>query len=79
MAISHYSTPQDINEARLTGGALARRQQTALMSTIPATMAKIIATGRLDAFRLDWKPGQPKMPHVYWDSVIKKALVYFTR
>ena len=74
MSISHYSTPQDINEARLTGGALARRQQTALASTIPATMAKIIATGRLDAFRLDWKPGQPKMPHVYWDSDTAKVL-----
>ena len=24
-------------------------------------------TGRLDAWRLDWQPGQPK-PHIFWDS-----------
>ena len=74
MSILRFFTPQDINEARLTGGPLARRQKSALDMTIPATMAKTIETGRLDAFRLDWKPGQPKMPHVYWDSDTAKVL-----
>ena len=60
MSILRFFTPQDINEARLTGGPLARRQKSALDKTIPATMAKTVETGRLDAFRLDWMPGQPR-------------------
>ena len=76
--ISQYATPQDINEARFTAGPLARRQQTALDTTIPATMTKTIDTGRLDAFRLRWRPDQPqaleKMPHIFWDSDTAKVL-----
>ena len=75
---SRYTTPQDINEARLTAGPLARRQRIALDTTIPATMAKTIETGRLDAFRLQWRPDQPhameKMPHIFWDSDTAKVL-----
>jgi hypothetical protein len=25
-------------------------------------------TGRLDAFKLDWKPGMEPVPHIFWDS-----------
>ncbi|MBO4620855.1 MAG: glycoside hydrolase family 127 protein [Victivallales bacterium] len=74
MPLVKYSTPTDLKEARFTGGLLARRQQTALDTTIPATMAKTIETGRLDAFRLTWRPGQPKKPHVFWDSDTAKVL-----
>lgn len=29
-------------------------------------------TGRIDAFDLTWKPGQPNEPHVFWDSDVGK-------
>ncbi len=29
-------------------------------------------SGRLDALRLTWKPGQPNPPHVFWESDIAK-------
>jgi hypothetical protein len=29
-------------------------------------------TGRLAAFRLKWKPGQPNPPHCFWDSDVAK-------
>ena len=39
---------------------------------IPATIAKTIETGRIDAFRLNWKPGMPNQPHIFWDSDVAK-------
>ena len=29
-------------------------------------------TGRLDAFKLDWKPGMEPVPHIFWDSDVAK-------
>jgi len=29
-------------------------------------------TGRIDAFRLDWKPGIEPVPHIFWDSDVAK-------
>lgn len=29
-------------------------------------------TGRIDQYRLDWKPGQPNPPHIFWDSDVAK-------
>lgn len=31
-------------------------------------------TGRIDAFRLDWRPGQDNPPHIFWDSDVAKWL-----
>ena len=29
-------------------------------------------TGRVSAFRCDWQEGQPKKPHIFWDSDVAK-------
>jgi uncharacterized protein len=29
-------------------------------------------TGRIDQYRLDWKPGDPNPPHIFWDSDVAK-------
>ena len=29
-------------------------------------------TGRIDAFKLGWKPGQKPVPHIFWDSDVAK-------
>jgi DUF1680 family protein len=31
-------------------------------------------TGRIDALKVDWKPGMPKQPHIFWDSDVAKWL-----
>ena len=31
-------------------------------------------TGRIDAWKLDWKPGDPNPPHIFWDSDVAKWL-----
>ena len=33
---------------------------------------KLKDTGRIDAFRLNWKPGQEPKPHIFWDSDVAK-------
>lgn len=41
-------------------------------ATIPAGYEQSKNTGRIDAFRLDWKPGKEHMPHIFWDSDVAK-------
>jgi uncharacterized protein len=40
--------------------------------TIPAVYRKLKEHGQIDALRMDWKPGMPKKPHIFWESDIAK-------
>ncbi|RPJ45507.1 MAG: glycoside hydrolase family 127 protein [Chloroflexi bacterium] len=40
--------------------------------TIPTEYSQLKDTGRIDAFRLDWMPGQEPIPHFFWDSDVAK-------
>lgn len=40
--------------------------------TIPTIYQRCKETGRLDAWKLNWRPGQPHEPHVFWDSDVAK-------
>jgi DUF1680 family protein len=42
--------------------------------TLPDVYQKCKKTGRIDAFKLNWKPGKPNPPHVFWDSDVAKWL-----
>ena len=42
--------------------------------TLPHLYRFCQETGRLDAFRLDWKPGREPVPHIFWDSDVAKWL-----
>ena len=42
--------------------------------TIPFQYAQLRDTGRLDALRLDWMPGQLPVPHIFWESDVAKWL-----
>lgn len=48
------------------------RQRLAREVTLPVTLHQLRETGRLDAFRLDWTPGRPHPPHVFWESDVAK-------
>ena len=40
--------------------------------TIPTVYDRFSDTGRFDAFKFEWKEGQPKKPHIFWDSDVAK-------
>lgn len=42
--------------------------------TLPIEYRQCKRTGRIDAWDLNWKPGEPKQPHYYWDSDVAKWL-----
>ena len=51
---------------------LKRAIETDKSSTIPSALQKCYETGRIDAFKLNWKEGMPNKPHIYWDSDVAK-------
>ena len=57
---------------RITGGFWKRRQEINRKITIGSVWNRFVETGRIDAFRCDWKEGQPNRPHIYWDSDVAK-------
>ena len=48
------------------------RIETNRLVTIPLGYEKCRGTGRLDAWKLDWKDGDPCRPHIFWDSDVAK-------
>ncbi|MEI7834690.1 MAG: hypothetical protein WCJ56_16005, partial [bacterium] len=42
--------------------------------TLSAEYRQYQETGRIGAFRLDWKPGDEPVPHIFWDSDVAKWL-----
>jgi DUF1680 family protein len=56
-----------LKNVKIENGFWGARQATNRNRTIPAIYRQMKNTGRLDAWRLDWKEGQPK-PHIFWDS-----------
>ncbi len=48
------------------------RMETNRLRTIPIEYSQCKDTGRLDAFKLKWKPGMPNEPHIFWDSDVAK-------
>lgn len=40
--------------------------------TVPMQYRQLKSTGRLDALKLEWKPGQEPVPHIFWESDIAK-------
>ncbi|MBM3335902.1 glycoside hydrolase family 127 protein, partial [Candidatus Sumerlaeota bacterium] len=50
----------------------APRMKTNHEVTIPHEYEQCKQTGRIDAFRLQWKPGMKPVPHIFWDSDVAK-------
>jgi uncharacterized protein len=57
---------------RLTDRFWAPRQRINRMRAIPANEEQCRKTGRIAAFKLAWKPGDPGEPHIFWDSDVAK-------
>ncbi|MGI6496044.1 MAG: glycoside hydrolase family 127 protein [Kiritimatiellia bacterium] len=59
---------------RIRSGFWRKKLDTNRTVTIPAGLDLCRKTGRIDAFRLDWRPGDPNPPHIFWDSDVAKWL-----
>jgi len=66
--------PATLQSVGIGGGFWGERQETVRRASIPATLGHLEKEGRIDAFRLDWKPGKPNQPHIFWDSDVAKWL-----
>ncbi|MBE6952403.1 MAG: glycoside hydrolase family 127 protein [Ruminococcaceae bacterium] len=60
------------SDVEITGGFWKKRQDLNRSTTIHAVRDRFAETGRFDAFRCDWKEGDPNHPHIYWDSDVAK-------
>ena len=62
----------DYQNTRITGGFWKQKQALVRRVTTKAVYDRFSDTGRIDAFRFDWKEGDPKKPHFFWDSDVAK-------
>src|ERR1043166_6438317 len=65
-------SPVPISRVQLHDKFWALRQEINRTVTIPLIYRRCQETGRIDALRLDWKPGAPNPPHVFWESDLAK-------
>lgn len=64
--------PLPLCQVQINDGFWAPKLKTNREVTIPAIYQRCEETGRIDAWKLDWKPGMPNKPHVFWDSDVAK-------
>ena len=65
-------TTVDFSHTRITGGFWKQKQALVRRVTTKAVYDRFYDTGRIDAFRFDWKEGDPNKPHYFWDSDVAK-------
>ncbi len=59
-------------DVSITDGFLGERIKTNRTTTLPIEYEQLKQTGRLEAWKLTWKEGEPKKPHYFWDSDVAK-------
>ena len=64
--------PVTIDQVQVQGGFWGERLRLNQCVTLPIEYQQCKMTGRIDAFKLDWKPGSPDPPHIFWDSDVAK-------
>ncbi|MEP7356544.1 MAG: beta-L-arabinofuranosidase domain-containing protein [Anaerolineales bacterium] len=64
--------PVPFNQVTVAGEFWGPRLETNRAATLPIEYEQCRVTGRLDAFKLNWKPGQKPIPHIFWDSDVAK-------
>ena len=62
----------DRSQVTLTDGYLYEKQELNRKVTVDAVYDRFYDTGRVDAFKFGYKEGDPKRPHIFWDSDIAK-------
>lgn len=62
----------DYRSVTITDGFWKEKQLLNENVTINAVYDRFAETGRVDAFKFDWKEGEPNKPHIFWDSDVAK-------
>lgn len=65
-------TPVPLKRVSIDGGFWLQRQETNRKITLQIQYEQCLLTGRLHAWKLDWKQGDVNQPHRFWDSDIAK-------
>ncbi len=61
-----------MHETKLLGGFIYEKYLLNLKITVDAVWQQFKDSGRIDAFKCDWKEGMDKKPHFFWDSDVYK-------
>ena len=56
----------------ITGGFYRGKQELNKNVTLGCVYDRFYETGRIDAFEMDYKEGEPNRPHIFWDSDVAK-------
>jgi len=72
--VSRQLTPVAWKHVTVDGGFWGPRVRTNRRVTLPHIYRQLRDTGRVDAWRMRWRPGMPNPPHVFWDSDVAKWL-----
>ncbi len=64
--------PVSYTQVQVEEGFWGKRLRVNREITLPIEYKQCKSTGRIDAFRLRWKQGEPDPPHKYWDSDVAK-------
>ena len=64
----------DYRNVTLRGGFWKSKEDLNRDVTINAVYDRFYESGRIDAFKCEWKEGDPKQPHFFWDSDVAKWL-----
>jgi len=71
-SVKRKLTPVRLTEVIVDDDFWTPRIKTNRDVTLPIEHGQCKKTGRLDAWKLDWKPGKKNMPHEFWDSDVAK-------
>ncbi|MCC7494078.1 MAG: glycoside hydrolase family 127 protein [Fimbriimonadaceae bacterium] len=64
--------PVSWRDVTVAAGFWGPRLATTRAVTLPLEYQQCQQTGRIDAFRLAWRDGDPNPPHIFWDSDVAK-------
>ncbi|MDH7568643.1 MAG: glycoside hydrolase family 127 protein [Armatimonadota bacterium] len=65
-------TPLPFTQVRIDDRFWSPRLRVNREKTLAHQYQQCKETGRIDAFRLDWRPGREPVPHIFWDSDVAK-------
>jgi DUF1680 family protein len=65
-------TPLPFQAVTINDRFWSSRQRANSQRTLAIEYDQCQATGRIDAFKLAWQPGQTPVPHIFWDSDVAK-------
>jgi len=65
-------SPPPLSAVTVRDGFWAPRIEVNRTATIPIEFEQCRKTGRIDAWKLDWKQGEQPRPHPFWDSDVAK-------